>query len=615
MGSKLFDFTRKLPEPFDKLSNKKVKVSSVYGDGTIATLTSTVVKAVIAFCKCKNGDGLGAVGRNTTRLVAEYKSAMGPDAYHIVVYDTLTGMVMASCYDKNTELIESYLINRSQKDGSAVLMALIPLLLEDDEFKTNFVEFFNHYLDNYSDFEAAKNCMAIMCDNAYRRISDETCKCHIKVNIDNSGNTTRVSQTHLDSGTFIPDEVIVGNFSIFSNTNTVDILKPVKIVEHSDFIGKYVLNSSRVLTKHQQSLIPQIEPWYIIPPEVENICKHAMISTNKQTPMRNFLLRGPAGTGKTAGAKAIAAGLGLPYVKYTCSANTEIFDFIGQIFPDTDGQSTGNAELDKERSILQEMGGINYENVAKLMNLPDLDDMDYDPAGVYKVLSGVENENATSQNCMELVLTLITDKIRSLCTPQNEQKSGQIYTYVETDFIKALKYGYVCEIQEPSTIMQPGVLVGLNSLLEQQGTITLPTGEVIRRHPDTIIIVTTNISYEGCRALNQSVVDRMNLVQDIEMPPPEVMAQRAMSITGFEDDYVVSKMVKVVNDISDYCRKNGITDGSCGMRSLIDWIISTEITENPYVSALHTIISKAATEEDDRLALVTSVLDTMFVPK
>ena len=63
-----------------------------------------------------------------------------------------------------------------------------------------------------------------------------------------------------------------------------------------------------------------------------------------------------------------------------------------------------------------------------------------------------------------------------------------IYTYVETDFVKALKHGYLVEVQEPSTIIQPGVLVGLNSLLEQEGSITLPTGEIIRRHPDLSLI-------------------------------------------------------------------------------------------------------------------------------
>ena len=102
--------------------------------------------------------------------------------------------------------------------------------------------------------------------------------------------------------------------------------------------------------------------------------------------------------------------------------------------------------------------------------------------------------------------------------------TNQIIAYVETDFVKALKHGYLVEVQEPSTIIQPGVLVGLNSLLEQEGSITLPTGEIIRRHPDTVVIVTTNVSYEGCRQMNQSVVDRMSLVKDINLPEPEVMS-------------------------------------------------------------------------------------------
>jgi midasin (ATPase involved in ribosome maturation) len=217
---------------------------------------------------------------------------------------------------------------------------------------------------------------------------------------------------------------------------------------------------------------------------------------------------------------------------------------------------------------------------------------------------------------MALVMAQVTDKVRNLCNINSgEQSTGQTYTYVETDFIRALKYGWLCEIQEPATIMQPGVLVGLNSLLEQSGSITLPTGEIISRHPDTLIVVTTNIDYEGCRGINQSVLDRMNLVLDIELPPPEVMAQRAMSVTGCDDDYLVSKMVQVVNDMADYCRRNGVTDGSCGMRGLIDWIISAEITADPYESALHTIVSKATANEEDRHALIISVLEPQFAPR
>ena len=263
-----------------------------------------------------------------------------------------------------------------------------------------------------------------------------------------------------------------------------------------------------------------------------------------------------------------------------------------------------------------QMGGINYANVSKLMRLPDLDDMDYDPAGVYMALTGVENAAATSQDCMSIVLDRVTEKVRELSkTVKDKSSSGQTYRYVETDFVKALKHGYVIEIQEPSTIVQPGVLVGLNSLLEQSGSITFPTGEVIQRHPDAVVVVTTNTSYEGCRLINQSVLDRMSLVRDVELPSPEVMAQRAMSVTGATDEYEVSKMVQVVNDLAEYCRKNSITDGSYGMRSLIDWIISSEITGDVYESALYTIISKATADELDREALISTVLEPIFAPK
>ena len=51
------------------------------------------------------------------------------------------------------------------------------------------------------------------------------------------------------------------------------------------------------------------------------------------------------------------------------------------------------------------------------------------------------------------------------------------------------------------------------------------------------------------------------------------------------------------------------------MRSLISWIMSTEITGDPYTSALCTVISKATSDEEDRTALITSVLEPFFAPK
>ena len=67
--------------------------------------------------------------------------------------------------------------------------------------------------------------------------------------------------------------------------------------------------------------------------------------------------------------------------------------------------------------------------------------------------------------------------------------------------------------------------------------------------------------------------------------------------------------------MADYCRKNHITDGNVGMRSLLDWIISTEVTGDVYESALTTIVSKATSDEIDREALITTVLEPTFAPK
>ena len=608
MSSKIFSFGRPLPEPFDKVK-KKVKVSSKYGDGTESTLCTTVAKAVLSYFKCRDGSKLGAVGTCGTKGVAEYKSASGLDIYHLAVYDPSSGAILASIYNKDTELIETYSLRNTGQDGAAIMMAMLPSLMTDAEFAEHLTQLESDYQAGFPDLGKATEHMAILCDNAYRRVNDSSCTAHLPVNVDGSGNVMRVSTTHIDAGNFQPDNVVAAS-------NIPTKLEIKEATPHSDFVGKYVLDPGRTLSAYEQALVPVLEPWYVLPEEVVTICRHAKQSTGKSLPMRNFLLRGPAGTGKTEGAKAIAAGLNLPYMKYTCSANSEIYDFIGQVFPDTEGTSTGDPELDLQRQQLKEMGGITYENVKKLMGLPDLDDMDYDPAGTYQKLTGVEKANATSQDCMGMVMEMVTEKLQQLCKVQPENSDGrQNFIYVETDFIRALKHGYLVEIQEPNCIIQPGVLVGLNSLLEQNGSITLPTGEVIRRHPDAVVVVTTNISYEGCRSVNQSVLDRMNLTQDIELPPPEIMALRAMSITGCEDDVLVGRMVQVVNDMDDYCRKNGISDGNCGMRSLIDWIMSTEITGDPYTSALYTIVSKATADEEDRNALLATVLEPIFAPK
>ena len=59
----------------------------------------------------------------------------------------------------------------------------------------------------------------------------------------------------------------------------------------------------------------------------------------------------------------------------------------------------------------------------------------------------------------------------------------------------------------------------------------------------------------------------------------------------------------------------GVMDGAVGMRSLLDWVLSAQISGDPYTSALDTVVSKATADPEDREALITSVLDPVFAPR
>ena len=154
--------------------------------------------------------------------------------------------------------------------------------------------------------------------------------------------------------------------------------------------------------------------------------------------------------------------------------------------------------------------------------------------------------------------------------------------------------------------------MGLNALLDNCQMITLPTGEQVRRHPDTVIIVTTNSDYAGCRDMNQSIISRMDLIYDIESPDLNTMVKRVMNVTGFNDEQEATKMAVVVRDIAERCRQTMITDGSCGMRELKSWVQSVMITKDPYESALSTVIASASADPDNRAELISSCLRPQY---
>ena len=124
----LFNYSRALPEPFDSLTSKKVKVASKYASGTEATLCLFGDQSCSCVLSLRNHGGEGAVGWvENKKCVAEYKSSMGPDLYHLVVIDVASGSALASVYDKNTETAEQYVAHASKRDGAALFFCLMPV--------------------------------------------------------------------------------------------------------------------------------------------------------------------------------------------------------------------------------------------------------------------------------------------------------------------------------------------------------------------------------------------------------------------------------------------------------------------------------------------------------
>lgn len=578
-----------LPEPFDKVTNNVSTTHySIYCTTAIkkSTLHSPALSAVLAYLDMDTSftpasTSESAIGTQGEKIVAEYRSRT--KEIHVVVFNKKNGKFNVGRYDDVTSSPRVYSLKDGSQTGTALFFTLIPEALKDDEFKENYDLLGKCKNDGFTDMDEAEKAAFILCDNLYRRIesADAVPRAAIKLSLPGTGNLSPLTPMNLNKNAYSPSSVLFGTFEILKGTSGAVV---ATTIDKNDFINHFPL-SERTFTSREELMIPRIEDWYVIPPEVVTICKHAHITTSGIQPMRNFMMRGPAGTGKTEGAKAIAAGLGIPYLYYTCSANTEIYDFLGQMLPETDDRTTYQKEY------------------------PTLVDIQMDPPSAYKKLTGIYDETITDAEVYDKLLEVMEQDAKALVT---ENTTGQRFRYVETPLINAIRNGYLIEIQEPTVIANPGVLVGLNALLDRCASITLTTGEVIHRHPDTVVVITTNNNYAGCRDMNQSVISRMNLIMDIEAPDVNTLAERTMKVTGCTDKSLVTDMAASVQEISERCKETMINDGSCGVRELISWVQSYMVCGDVLEAARYTILSSVSGDPENRADILSSCLEQKF---
>ena len=569
----LFDFQGDLPAPFHTLDSPRftepehLSMYNSYGERNVATLSPPLITAVHISFDLADNHANGAIGESFPYTFAEYQRS--PSEIHLAKYNQTTGILSYGIY-KNDVLYPS--VDKAF-DPLVLWLALLPALYADAEFQKQFDAYKKRYAQNAPVNDRVVP-MSVLCDNAYRRLSHPACPAHLPVNLFPSLNRFSSSVANINI-----TNVHAGKFQVFGQQNANAVKSPKRSL--SALQEKYAMDQTRILTSKEQSLIPEIPSYFDIPDQAVFVCKHIIGTSHAPVPIRNIMFRGKSGTGKTGSARLIAAILRRPYLLYTCSSDTEAMDLIGQPVP---------------------AGMVAAKNAPS--HLPSCNTMVYDPPSAYLALTGQPNAQATTQQCISLYIEQLRQEIAQ------QQSAGFVYS--SSDLITALKNGYVIEIQEVASIQKPGVLVSLNSLLEQKGTIRLLTGERIVRHPEAVVIMTTNVDYAGLESINQSVLDRMDLIVDLPNPSEKVLIQRLKAATGFEDEDVLAKMIEVSDKIEEYCQVHAITDGVCGFRSLLSWASSAKLTGNVYQSALHTIISKATNEEAEQNKMIDEILIQYF---
>lgn len=526
-------FRKASPPPFE--SFKSAVGSSKYstlGYSRVAgrsSLSGDLILAMYLFGGIDTVDKANfGIGISTVEhcYVLEYKKE-NADGYEFVTYYPETGQIETMIYDDIRQTGEPLREGTDELDAVPLFLCMFPVFLKDDEFRSHYEEFISMGKNGFPNVTEARTVVGILCDNIYRRMLIDSLDTSIKLN----EKIDTISFTDRKISDLTPDKVLCGMFHCLNGEELVVHKKlpggGKKAMDQMEFAGKFQINQ-RMLSPKEKELVPVLEDWYIVKKEDIEICDSIRCTSNMDHPFRNFILLGTAGSGKSKTCEAVAAGLHLPLVRYTCSSNTEIFDFIGQVMPDV--------ETSKEEA------------------------------------------------------------------PR--------FIYTKTEFIEAVKHGWVVEIQEPDIIANEGVLVGLNGLLEE-GQMTLPTGEVIKRHPDNIIIFTANMGYNGCREMNQSVLDRADEVYYIETPTPEIMAKRAMAISKHPSYETVLEMAQIITDIANSMKEMGVTSGVCGMRSLIAWSMKS-LMMNPYDSAITTMVNKLSLEEEEREVLLARLNNSSF---
>lgn len=624
-----------LPDPFNRLEYYKKGISNMavskyhkmISSSTTVKLNPVILETIISYADMEilESDSCSPVGRMATDkdlrcYCAEYHEPNGDISVVVaMVKNNDIAEINFSCgvvnyidgslskyefaWDNNEEINPFH----KREGGQAMLYCILPLLLKDSEAKAAY-ETFHDYWRSPDDSltpemeEDFLQSAVILVSNITSRVlyarkvkqANPQAECfNVFINIP--------EESFLEPMELIKELVVEENFSTvdfkflkcskkFKSRVAGDVATLLnKAWTLDELEGAFARDEGRVLTTEETFNISAIKEklgeWYVVPKQVIKAALAAKKTYGTASQMNNFYFYGEAGGGKTTAAMALALALGIPYYFLTFSANTEIMDILQSVSPvtvDDKGDEKGIQELIKD--------------------LPSAEDIALNPVGSYEQVTGIRKDDVSSEE----VTKAIFQNVASVMTSE-----GRKFKYVDSPLAQAFRYGGLCELQEPNVVSNPGVIVGINSLLDRTSSMVCANGEIVHRHKDFVAVDTTNRSYVGCRDVNASHLSRFQMALRFDKPDRKEMIERLQKNTGCTDQAILGKVLDSCEGMCEILKSSGDSNYSCGMREMVAWVTWGLILGDFVEAACDTIIP-LATQNDDLVDELTFCVQGQF---
>lgn len=259
-------------------------------------------------------------------------------------------------------------------------------------------------------------------------------------------------------------------------------------------------------------------------------------------------------------------------------------------------------ESEAEKRIYEEIVRNWNRGEMKIANILLEGDAGSGKTQLAKVLSADFGLPYTKVTCFaDMDKSDILGSILPVLPDEKTDSAGVEYKYYPSEIVRAYENGWLLEIQEPTVIRDAAVLMALNSALEPDGSINLPT-RIVHRHPDFIAVITTNRGYNGCRPLNEALRDRVQHAEKLDLPPKEVMMERVKAKTGYESEPVLSLLAETIMVLDETARANAIK-GVAGMRSYIFWVDAVQSGASIQKSLYYKVLYKITTDPQELVIL------------